>query len=55
MPGIIVAEGARELSLGRAVFLVSPAVIDDELELLRVPAGSVGFFRYAMWQNERRS
>src|SRR5271156_504125 len=49
MPGIIVAEGARELSFGRAVFLVSPAVMDDELELLRVPAGSVGFFRYAVW------
>ena len=55
MPGIIVAEGAREVSFGRAVFLVSPAVMDDELELLSVPAGSVGFFRYAMWQSQHRS
>jgi hypothetical protein len=43
----MVAEGAREGSLGRAVFLVSPAAMDDELELLTVPAGSVGFLRYA--------
>jgi hypothetical protein len=47
IPGIIVAEGAREGSFGGAVFLVSPAVMDDELELLAVPAGSVGFLRYA--------
>jgi hypothetical protein len=51
MPGIIAADGAREGSLGSAVVLASLAVVDDELELLRVPAGSVGFLRYAAWQN----
>ena len=47
MPGIIVADGVREGSFGRVAFLVSPAMIDDELESLIVPAGSVGFLRYA--------
>ena len=52
MPEMIVAGGAREGSFGRVVFLESPAVIDDELELLIVPAGSVGFLRYASFMNE---
>jgi hypothetical protein len=50
MPGIIAVGGATDGSLGSAVFLASLVVIDDELELLIVPAGSVGFLRYARWQ-----
>jgi hypothetical protein len=51
MPGTNVAAGTREGSFGRTVLLVSPAMMDDELELLRVPAGSVGFLRYARWRD----
>jgi hypothetical protein len=47
MPGMIAADGARDGSFGSDVFLASPAARDDELELLTVPAGSVGFLRYA--------
>jgi len=46
MAGITVADGAIDGSFGKVAFLVSPAVMDDELEVLTVPAGSVGFLRY---------